>query len=157
MTSPSTNQITLRPASSDDWKLLLEWRNDPATLSASRDTSIVDETAHKQWLRGCLKNKSRQLLIAELDGVAVGTVRLDNDETCEVSWTVAPHARGKGIGRQIVSMAVATVNIPMKAVARVENIGSQKIAQAAGFRIMEDDGEWLTYHRTPGVVELSHE
>jgi RimJ/RimL family protein N-acetyltransferase len=145
-------QLMLRSATMDDWQLLLKWRNDPETRKASRDTTIVDESAHRSWLQNCLQADNRQLLIAEVDTVPVGTVRLDLDEVCDVSWTVAPEARGRGFGKQMVSAAVRTVKLPMKAVARVENIGSQKIAEAAGFQIVEDDGVWRTFQRKPGTM-----
>jgi RimJ/RimL family protein N-acetyltransferase len=132
---------------------LLRWRNDPATRSASRTTAIIDESAHRNWLQDSLEAENRRLLIAEVENLPVGSVRFDLDELCEVSWTVAPEARGKGYGKQMVSAAVRSVPLRMKAVARVENVGSQKIAEAAGFQLIEDDGEWQTFYRRPGNTD----
>lgn len=146
-------EVTLREATKDDGQLLLDWRNDPLTRIASRDSKVVDQLSHQQWLHASLDNAKRTLLIAEINSEAVGTVRLDRDEVCEVSWTVARESRGKGVGRKIVGKAIQGVGLPLIAFVRVTNIASRKIAEANGFQLVKDDGEWLTFQREPDFRE----
>lgn len=141
--------LVLRDATMEDCQLLLTWRNDADTRAASRNTAVVMEPTHRNWLVNTLKSDFHRLLIAELSGVPIGVIRLDLEEECEISWTVAPEARGKGLGKRMVSAAVNTVTAPVKAVIRVGNVGSQKVAEASGFHKVEDDGKWQTFHRPP--------
>src|SRR5690348_1550527 len=115
--------MKLRRATLDDAERLWRWRNDPETRANSISTDPVPLESHIAWLKSSLRNPDRKLLVAELDGEPVGTVRIDNDR--ELSWTVAPEARGRGIGGAMV----AAVVFP-GAVARIkrENLASQKIA-----------------------------
>jgi RimJ/RimL family protein N-acetyltransferase len=129
--------VKLRRATIEDAAMLLRWRNDPATREASINTDIVSLDAHIVWLRASFENPTRTLLIAETD-VPVGTVRIDQSaEGAELSWTVAPEARGRGYGMEMVRLA-----LPMsgRVFAQIKggNIASQKIAKAAGFSLGED-------------------
>jgi RimJ/RimL family protein N-acetyltransferase len=89
-------QVLLRPATAADADLLLEWRNDPETRSASRHAGSVDPAAHRRWLAESLNRPDRILLVGADHAGAVGIVRWDRDseEEWEVSITVAPHRRG---------------------------------------------------------------
>lgn len=123
--------MSLRPATMGDAETLFNWRNDPETQANSLSTDPVPWDDHCNWLKASLANPDRDLLIAEIDGVPVGTVRIDRGEESELSWTVAPDQRGKGIAKQMVALAC-----PPEAVARIkpDNIASQRIAEAAGFK-----------------------
>ena len=78
-------------------------------------------------------NPDRKLYIAEEDGISVGTVRSDWAENAyTLSWTVAPEARGKGIGKSMVSLFVKQTTEAIRAEVKVENLASIKIAQEAG-------------------------
>jgi len=58
----------------DDAGVLLAWRNDPDTRAASHNSDKVDLQNHLAWLESSLaKPEMRQLWIAELDNLAVGT------------------------------------------------------------------------------------
>ena len=149
--SVATDGITFRPATMQDAQMLLDWRNDATTTAASRHSEAIDLPAHTQWLRECLANNDRRLQIAEFDGQPVGTIRIDLGdprklgEPCELSWTVAPVARGQGIGRSMVREFASQLSLPTKAVTRTSNIASQKVAQSAGFEFVEKDDEWMTF------------
>lgn len=85
--------------------MLLAWRNDEQTRLMSIDTEPVPEDAHQRWLAASLVSVDRHLFVAEVDGVPVGTTRLDRrDGGWEISITVAPEARGAGHGRQLLDM-----------------------------------------------------
>lgn len=61
---------------------------------------------HLAWLEGVLASPDRLLLVLELEGEPVGTVRFDRveaEETWEVSITVAPDKRGSGLSGAILA------------------------------------------------------
>ena len=81
-----------------------EWRNDPVTRAVSRHHGVVPLDDHLTWLRAALERPDRHLLVGSLDGVDVGTVRwdLEGDREWEVSITVAPEARGRGLAAALL-------------------------------------------------------
>jgi len=138
----------LRGATIDDARLLYEWRNDPAARSASRNIVPLDFESHVRWLEGTLKNSLRELLIAEIDGTPVGTVRLDRSaEGTELSWTVAPGVRRKGIGKAIVALACRRAKPPIYAEMQEGNIASIKIAEFAGMSLVKKKDGLLRFER----------
>ena len=127
--------LHLRPATMDDAKMLFGWRNDPVTREASHNSDEVQWESHMEWLKKSLVSNTRILYIAEADGTPVGTMRADKENgEQEMSWTVAPEARGKGVGKQMVLQFVQEVLPGAKIVACIKhgNVASEKIAQALG-------------------------
>jgi len=128
--------LHLRPATMDDAKILFDWRNDPLTRQHSHNSGEVPWKSHLAWLQTSLANPARTLYVAESDGTAVGTVRADLLEggEYELSWTVAPEARGKGFGKQMVLQFAREMLSGKRLLAEVKrgNIASEKIAQALG-------------------------
>ncbi len=157
MSHNSAQELVIRPATIQDWKLLFDWRNDAQTRAASRNPDPIDEQSHLEWLNDSLANPKRQLLIAELHSQPVGTVRIDLCSPCEVSWTVAPGARGKGIGAHMVTQAVQGIEFSLIAVARTTNLASIRIAEIAGFTLIHNNGEWVTLHREPNKTRKTDE
>ncbi|PXY38120.1 acetyltransferase [Prauserella flavalba] len=99
--------MTVREAGVGDAELLLSWRNDPETRRWSRTTDVVALADHVRWLENVLASADRLLFVAEKDG-PVGTVRFDlvsdaPEGTWEVSITVAPESRGKGLAGAILA------------------------------------------------------
>ncbi len=134
--------IRLRPVTELDADLLLAWRNDPATRRACRDDHIVGREEHARWLRESLANAKRKIFIAELNGSPVGTVRYDMDGAdYELSWTVAPERRGRGVGKSIVGALMAVAGRPVRADIKPDNVASIRIAMAMGLeKETETDG-----------------
>ncbi len=148
MSTPAT--IRLRPASYDDARFLFDLRNDPQSRQASLSQDEVSFKAHCQWLKASLVNPARRIFIAERDGVAVASGRIDHGEDgLSLSWTVAPQARGGGIGRQLVAALAGMEFGPLTAVIRSENTASRRIAEANGF-ILRDDTDGVCRYVRPG-------
>ncbi len=140
--------MKLRPVTIEDADLLLKWRNDPQTRMASLNTEEVKTDEHVSWLRSSLDNPGRKLFIAEEDGVPVGTVRADYcDGVCKLSWTVAPSARGRGVGKRMVSLLASQITVPIRAEIKVENKASIRIAEYVGMECVREDNGVLHYRR----------
>ena len=132
------SEMVLRPAELNDSDRLFQWRNDPQTRAASRIAGELGLEEHQAWLEDAVSRPDRHLLIAEVDGVAVGTVRADRgDEGFEISWTVAPSARGQGFGQRMVSQLVAQLEGRLWSEVRSENEASSRIAESAGMKLVE--------------------
>ena len=146
-------ELILKPATITDGEILFQWCNDPETRKASHDTNEINWTDHLIWLNQTLKNPDRQLFIVwektkdptnSLSYIVsiirpVGTVRIDHDkleDTYELSWTVAPEARGRGIGKRIVKIITNQMRDKnIKAEIRPDNKASIKIAEFAGLKL----------------------
>lgn len=127
--------VTLRPATAEDAGLLLAWRNDPETRRTSRNTSVVGDDEHRAWLVRALADPTRRLYIAELFGQPAGTVRADRREDAwELSWTVAPDLRGRGLGKDMVVALASQIDGPLVAAIKPGNIASVRIAEAVGMK-----------------------
>jgi RimJ/RimL family protein N-acetyltransferase len=121
----------------------LHWRNDPDTLRWSRHESRTSEADHAEWLGQTLANVSRRLWIAEIGNKAVGTVRADSTASgYELSWTVAPECRGRGIGTEMVRLACRMLTGRVYAYVKVGNDTSSRIAVAAGLQF-ESTGDGI--------------
>lgn len=140
--------LQLRPAGWEDADLLLAWRNDPATRQASRSTQKISASEHRKWLAEILSDENRQLFIAREGGFPVGTVRADRTENgWELSWTVAPEARGKGLGKRMVSALSDRIKDPVTARVKKENLASVRIARVAGMTLIEEKKGLLIFQR----------
>src|SRR4051812_19153128 len=99
-----SDDITLRLAVQNDEKILFEWRNDEDTRKNSITTKPVEWSNHVAWLQESLQNPDRILIIAEIAGEPIGTCRADlrDDGYTEISYTLAPGVRGKGLSKPMV-------------------------------------------------------
>ena len=144
--------LQLRPASLDDAELLFSWRNDPATRSASHHSEELVFDEHVRWLKSTLENDKRKLYVAVFNDEPVGSVRADQEEAgYELSWTVAPSARGKGFGSVMVRMLAELLRSPVRAEIKEGNMASVKIAEFAGMRFQMKRDNVLHYSLSPEV------
>lgn len=140
--------IRLRPATLQDAEMLLEWRNDPETRNASHNTAEIQREEHISWLTKTLNNLSRRLFIAEENGLPVGTARVDfSNGVYELSWTVAPNARGRGVAKRMVSLLASQISEPIRAEVKSGNLASARIAEYAGMEFDREVDGVLHYKR----------
>lgn len=131
--------LTLRPATLEDADLILAWRNDPETRRASHNTVKIQADEHNAWFSTVLKNPDRKLYIAEEQGMAVGSVRADLSQgVWELSWTVSPDARGRGIAKRMVALLANQIADPVRAEVKADNIASIRVAEYAGMKFQQD-------------------
>ncbi|OGG53710.1 hypothetical protein A2851_02380 [Candidatus Kaiserbacteria bacterium RIFCSPHIGHO2_01_FULL_53_29] len=131
--------LRIRPVTIEDARTLFEWRNDEKTRRASRTTAPLIWEEHVAWLEKVVHGifPGRSLYIAEIDGNPVGTVRSDTrtDGFTEISYTVSPTWRAKGLGKHMVMQFVREHLAGKKLAARIKkgaNPASEAIARALG-------------------------
>ena len=140
--------LRLRAATHLDCDLLLGWRNDARTRMASQHTTEVQRDDHLKWLASSLRDEKRILMVAEADNIPVGTVRADlKDGVYELSWTVAPGARGRGIGKAMVALFISQLAGDVRAQVKKENRASIRIAEFAGLQLVREERGVLLYKR----------
>lgn len=138
----SQKDLHLRLASPDDADLLLAWRNDPVTRQASHSTAEVTADEHAAWLQRALENPKRQIFMAMEGDEAVAMVRADQDDgVYELSWSVAPSQRGRGLGKRAVRLLADRLEGPLRAEVKEGNVASQRIAESVAMRLeRQQDG-----------------
>ena len=140
--------MELRLATFDDADLLLKWRNDAKTRASSRNKQEISKKEHEKWLKASLADSNRELYIAEINSIPVGTVRSDYDgQFYELSWTIAPEQRGKGIGKEMVSLITKKINKPVRAEVKKNNTASKRIAEYVGMTLMYEEEGILHFQR----------
>jgi RimJ/RimL family protein N-acetyltransferase len=116
----------------DDAAVLLAWRNDLRTRAMSVQSSTVLWKDHLRWLEQRLSKGGPGIMIAEIDGEPVGTVRLDEPDL--ISYTVAPAWRGRGVAASMLEAARHQFG-PRRARIKRANLLSIRAARAAGHRV----------------------
>lgn len=136
--------MLIRPATLDDSEQLFRWRNDEGTRANCINTEPVAWCDHVRWFEKVLKvpletlttlaPQPRRLMVVENADGLVGTVRLDKSGSeTEMSWTVAPEKRGRGLGSQMVKEAVKREAGTLVAKIKPGNHPSIRIAVKCGF------------------------
>jgi RimJ/RimL family protein N-acetyltransferase len=132
--------MQLRKATHNDWKILLDWRNDPTTRENSFETGEVSEQTHKLWFNDSLLNPYREIYILEDNNIPVGSIRSDNVATNKyvLSWSIAPNQRGNGYGTKILELFLKDKTGNFIAEIKPENIASIKMVQKNGFNQLDE-------------------
>lgn len=114
----------------------------------SKGTDAIDRDEHVRWLNSVIKDNSRQLYIAFNEDRAIGTMRVDwsGDRVGELSWTIAPEARGHGYGREMVGQFCRFIGGRLRAAIRPDNDASRKIAIYAGLSLCDGGNADLQYY-----------
>ena len=152
-------------ATMEDAAYLLCLRNDPTTVAASRKQRPVEKAEHLAWLTAALLDPAISIYIAAYspDRSRVGTVRLDNGEcpdgcATELSLTVAPLMRGKGLARQLILLAMDANPYQCRrwiAEVRRENIPSLRAFLSAGWLIDGVDRDGLVFLVHERIQEIT--
>ncbi len=129
--------LSIRRAALSDAATLFRWRNDPLTRKNSLSESELDWDSHMSWLEKTLAAPDRKLFVLAEGDEPVGTVRFDveGEQEGRLSWTVAPEARGRGLGKQMVRLACSVIPGGIRAEIKLDNVASQKIAEHAGLSL----------------------
>lgn len=127
--------MKLRKATYNDWKILLDWRNDPTTKENSFNQDKISLETHRLWFNDSLLNPQRNIYILEDNFIPVGSIRSDNilHNQCLLSWSISPNQRGKGYGNKILEIYLQDKTGKFIAEIKPENIASIKMVQKNGF------------------------
>ena len=133
--------FVLHSVTQADCDLLWEWANDPATRANSFDSAPIPWEQHKEWCHAKLQDPRCSFWIAEnADFGKIGVVRFDrHDSEATISVALAPHARGRGYGKKLISSACdrvfasSEVNL-VRALIKPANKASVRAFESAGFR-----------------------
>lgn len=131
--------LAFRRATAADATTLFRWRNDATTRAASRTSSAVSWDEHRAWLASSTSSADRQLYIVHDRESDIATVRWDrrSDTDWEVSITVAPTSRGRGLGRAVLAAGETALEAdrPVRLVAAIHasNIASQRLFRSSGY------------------------
>jgi ribosomal protein S18 acetylase RimI-like enzyme len=111
------------------------------------DPRPIDRSTHLAWLADRLASPDARIWIGiDHDEVPVGVVRFERgpDGLAVVSITVAPEARGRGVGGVLLERGLATAAelrpAGFRARVRATNQASLALFHAAGFQDAETDG-----------------
>jgi RimJ/RimL family protein N-acetyltransferase len=112
MTSVDPSLLSIRKAAESDRQRLFQWVNDPETRTNSFSTAPVSWSSHCEWFDGLLADQNRWLyILVSAEGQPVGQVRFDKtgDRSAEVSLSLAPEWRGRGLGAAAIALATRRV------------------------------------------------
>ena len=113
--------MQVRQATSNDARMIYEWRTAPEVLGASRKTSSFSFEEHSAWLERVLQDPQRLLMIGLHEGREVGVVRFDIDNgRADVSIFLASEAIGTGLGRALLAAGEAMLRHAHPQVTRVD-------------------------------------
>ena len=149
-------RLRLRHVTAADEALLLTWANDPDVRSVARNTSLIAPEDHHIWFERKLADPMSRIWLAELDSEPVGQTRLDRvADTAEVDISVVRAARGKGVGRFMLS-APEVLRWPglrrLRAVVWRRNMASQALFRGAGFKLARADTDFVEFEKEIGDV-----
>jgi predicted dehydrogenase/RimJ/RimL family protein N-acetyltransferase len=152
--------VTLRAAHLGDADRLRAWRNDPETRRWSRTSHEIAPDEHASWLQRVLADASTRAWVAESGGSPIASVRVGptTQGVSEVHITLAPEARGQGLGAAVLMQAAARALAEpgvtlLCAHVKPEHVASLRAFARAGFnQAGTDDGGLLRLERVPGSL-----
>ena len=149
-----TNNLSYRKADASDTKLIFEWSNDPLVRMQSFNSERILFEDHVRWLEHKLKSESNQFYIAEMGGIPVALVRIENipDKTV-IGILLDEQIRGMGLSsyilKDVTNKYFSEYSEPITALIKKDNMASVKGFEKAGFKYIEDsvinDSECFVY------------
>ncbi len=137
--------MLIRKAIREDYEVVFGWRNDRLSREMFFDNEPISLDKHRSWFAEAIKDKMRRIYIGEIDKKPVGIARFDlqkKKKEAEVSITVSPIMRGKGLGKELLISSIDNLetHLDIQLFARVKNINlaSKSIFESAGFQIFKE-------------------
>lgn len=139
--------VSVRVATMDDARAVLDWANDPVTRSVSFMQTQIEWETHAAWFARRLADSAGCRLLIGLDqvGQRLGMVRFDIvDGTATISINVAPEHRGRGLGTALILVAChellqGDAAREIRALIKPDNAASRIAFQRAGFIAAADE------------------
>ena len=103
--------LFLRNATIEDAQDVFNWRNDPGTRANSFNKDELDFESHMLWFGKRLGRENTLMYILMNGNQKAGNIRIDIEGTTgEISYMIAPEARGKGYGKKILALLEKTLS-----------------------------------------------
>ena len=151
----SKTKIKSRLVRLDDEELLLRWANESLVRENSFNQSIISAEQHKKWFYMQLRcpENCKFYVVETDDGIPVGQVRFQkNEKDWEIHYSLASFARGLGLARKFLYIAIQEFRITnkgAKVIGRVKegNLPSKIIFEKLQFTCTKQhDGEVVFSH-----------
>lgn len=133
-------QLALRPAIPEDSSLYWQWANDPQVRENAFRSEPIPWEKHQHWFKNKLKSQTSCLWLLFRANKPIGQIRYDliENNTAEISFSVAAEGRGQGAGTKLLKYTrrLASAALPIEKViglVLVENKASQRAFEKAGF------------------------
>ena len=103
--------LFLRNATIEDAQDVFNWRNDPDSRANSFNKDEIDLESHMLWFGKRLGRENTLMYILMNGNQKAGNIRIDIEGTTgEISYMIAPEARGKGYGKKILALLEKTLS-----------------------------------------------
>ncbi len=145
--------VYLRRAQISDAEDVLEWRNDEKTRENSFNSERISLLSHLKWFERKLGQADTYMFIV-MDGMEkVGSIRVDvTDDIGEISYMIAPKARGKGYGSRAIALVEGQMPPEVKSLMGLTlktNTASGRCFEKNGYT-SSDAGDALCYSKSIG-------
>jgi RimJ/RimL family protein N-acetyltransferase len=144
--------MKIRRVNCNDFLDILNWRNDPLTISMSVNTSKISYDQHLIWFNNVLKDPFKTLYIGEFTNSKAGVCRFDYDpqnSLALVSINLNPIMRGKRISIDLLNSAIIEYrrycSAPLMAEIKRNNYASIKIFERCNFQICSESDDYFFY------------
>jgi len=128
--------MKIRDANFSDAELLFTWVNDYDVRQNSFNQNSILWENHLKWFNKKILDNNVKIFILELDSLPVGQIRyeLTEDNKWIIDYSISKNYRGRGLGKQIISMTIALFkNGVFYGQVKSNNIASKKAFESNGF------------------------
>jgi UDP-2,4-diacetamido-2,4,6-trideoxy-beta-L-altropyranose hydrolase len=126
--------LNFKKADNEDAELIYNWANDPEVRSNAVNKEPIIYKNHLIWFNKKLKSDETIIFIAYLEGIPIGQVRFDKNQTdWQIDYLIDLKYRGKGLGKEIVLEGMKLMkelfntNLKFTAFVKATNIASIKV------------------------------
>ena len=134
--------IVLKHATNEDIRQVYDWQCLSETRRYALNPKIPTWKEHRVWMKNKLKSSKDFFYIVCYDAQQVGVVRLDNVSSSSfvISIFIAPKYHGKGLAkRALAAIDILHPSIEISATVLKENIASQALFLAAGYKQVNEE------------------
>lgn len=144
-------KLVMREAYEKDVDLYFKWANDVEVRQNSFDQNPIVYENHVKWFMSKLESDYVQLYIFEVLGRPVGQVRLDRvEDAWEIDYSVDVSYRRLKVGKTMIAKLIestpySSLNLPLRALVKSQNIASQRVFEQLGFQKVDEADDTLSY------------
>lgn len=133
------NVFYLRLVEPKDIDLLFTWANDKEVRNNAFNTKPILFEEHKKWFSKLINDTNQVQYIFMKDDIPIGQIRFTiEDEKAYIDYSIAPEMRGKGYGKNMLSLACKIISDHFHSVKVL--VGQVKKGNIASEKCFEDCG-----------------